>query len=275
MSSAAADVATATSAGTRLGRAISRVVLNRRWVTFAVVVAGWHLLALAVDIDLFPTPARVFDKILEALAGGLFFDQLADSMLRIVIGFGAGLVGGTVVGLLMGSRRFWNDFFQDLIVLGLSLPGLIYALLTVMIFGIGLTAPVVAIALASLPFVAVNIKEGVLALDKPMLEMCRVYRVGRGRLIRKVVAPSLLPFMMAAIRIGFTVAWKVAVLTEVFGATSGIGYQMRYEFQLFSVRGIMAWALLFGVVMLLIEYGLLIPLERHFGRWRPKLERVI
>jgi NitT/TauT family transport system permease protein len=50
---------------------------------------------------------------------------------------------------------------------------------------------------------------------------------------------------------------------------------MRYEFQLFSVRGIMAWALLFGVVMLLIEYGLLIPLERHFGRWRPKLERVI
>lgn len=256
-------------------RIVARFLINRRWVTFAVVLLAWHLLALAVDIDLFPTPARVLDVIIETLAGGLFFEQLADSMVRIAVGFAFGLAAGTVVGLAMGARRFWNDFFQDLIVLGLSLPGLIYALLAVMVFGIGLTAPVVAIALASLPFVAVNVKEGVLALDKQTLEMCRVYRVGRGRLIRQVVAPSLLPFMMAAIRIGFTVAWKVAVLTEVFGATSGIGYQMRYNFQLFSVRGIMAWALLFGVVMLLIEYGVLIPMEKHFGRWRPKVEQVI
>jgi len=257
------------------GRLSKRVIFNRRWVTLFVVVGVWQLIALVVDIDLFPTPIRVLESLGDALEGGLFFDQLGDSMIRISIGFGLGLVGGILIGLLMGSRKFWNRFFQDLIVLGLSLPGLIYALLAVMVFGIGLTAPVVAIALASLPFVAVNVREGVKSVDKQLLEMCRVYQVHRKRVIWRVIIPTLMPFIMAAVRIGFTVAWKVAVLTEVFGASTGIGYQMRYQFQLFSVRGIVAWALLFGIVMLIIEYSFLIPLERHVGRWRPKVEKVI
>lgn len=257
------------------GRFLRGFFLNWRWLTLLVVVVAWHLLALAVDIDLFPTPLRVVDSLGQALEGGLFFDQLADSMIRIALGFGVGLGSGIVIGLLMGSREFWNQFFQDLIVLGLSLPGLIYALLAVMVFGIGLAAPVAAIATASLPFVAVNVREGVRSVDKQLLDMCRVYQIDRARLIRRVIIPTLMPFVMAAVRIGFTVAWKVAVLTEVFGASTGIGYQMRYQFQLFSVRGIVAWALLFGLVMLVIEYGALIPLERYFGRWRPKIEKII
>ena len=85
-------------------------------------------------------------------------------------------------------------------------------------------------------------------------------------MVRKVILPSLLPFIMAAIRVGFTIAWKVAVLTEVFGASSGIGYQLRYNFQLFSMRTMVAWALLFGAVMLVIEYGILVPAENHLAR---------
>jgi NitT/TauT family transport system permease protein len=254
---------------------LQAVILNRRWITLAAVVMLWQGVAATVDVALFPSPVGVVEKIVEALRGGLFFFQLGDSMVRIAIGFGLGLAAGTVVGLLMGSRSFWNKFFQDLIVLGLALPGLVYSLLAVMVFGIGLAAPVASIALASLPFVAVNIREGVASIDKDLLDMCRMYKIDRGKLIRRLIIPSLMPFMMAAVRIGFTVAWKVAVLTEAFGASTGIGYQMRYHFQLFSIRGIIAWALLFGVVMLVIEYGLLIPLERYFGRWRPKIDKVI
>jgi NitT/TauT family transport system permease protein len=256
-------------------RALRGFFLNRRWITLIVVLIIWQILTWVIDIDLFPTPLGVVDGMGEALEGGLFFYNLADSMIRIALGFGLGMLAGIGVGILMGSRKFWNDFFQDLIVLGLSLPGLVYALLAIMVLGIGLAAPVTAIAVASLPFVAVNVREGVKSVDKQLLDMCRVYRIDRPRLIRRVIVPTLMPFIMAAVRIGFTVAWKVAVLTEVFGASTGIGYQMRYQFGIFSVRGIVAWALLFGIVMLVIEYGFLIPLERYFDRWRPKVEAVI
>ena len=258
-----------------IGSFLYGFIFNRRWITFAVLILCWHFFTLVVDIDLLPTPGRVLESLREIMRNGIFFEQLGDSMVRIGFGFSLALALGIITGVLMGSRDFWNKFFQDLIVLGLSLPGLVYALLSVMIFGIGLTAPVAAITAASLPFIAVNVREGVRSIDKDLLDMCRVYKIDRVRLIRQVILPTLIPFIMAASRIGFTVAWKVAVLTEVFGASTGIGYQMRYQFQIFSVRGIVAWALLFGLVMLVIEYGALIPMERYFNRWRPTIEKVV
>lgn len=251
------------------------LIFSYRWLALICVLVIWQIIALTSNIGVLPTPLKVVAAGWELVSTGLFFTELAASMVRILIGFGLGMLLGLIVGVLMGARRFWDAFFQDLVVLGLSLPGLIYALLCVMIFGLGLTAPVVAILLAAYPFVAVNIREGVRAIDKELIDMARVYLVNRSRLIRQVILPSLLPFILAAVRVGFTVAWKVAVLTEVFGASTGIGYQLRYNFQLFSMRTMVAWALLFGAVMLVIEYGILVPAERYFARWRPKIKEVI
>jgi NitT/TauT family transport system permease protein len=259
----------------RLGEALRRFFLHRRWLAFFLVLLVWQVITMRMTSGLFPTPFRVAEAMYDIVATGLFFENIGDSFLRIGIGFVAAMLLGTAVGVLMGSRRFWEQFFQDVIVVGLSLPGLIYALLSVIIFGLGLTAPVVAILVASYPFIAVNIREGVKAIDKELIDMTRAYRVEQQKVLRQVILPSLMPFIFAAIRVGFTIAWKVSVLTEVFGASSGVGYMMRVDFQLFRIRGIMAWGLLFGGVMLLIEYGILLPAERHFARWRPRMEKVI
>jgi NitT/TauT family transport system permease protein len=259
----------------RLGEALRRFFLHRRWLAFFLVLLVWQVITMRMTSGLFPTPFRVAEAMYDIVATGLFFENIGDSFLRIGIGFVAAMLLGTAVGVLMGSRRFWEQFFQDVIVVGLSLPGLIYALLSVIIFGLGLTAPVVAILVASYPFIAVNIREGVKAIDKELIDMTRAYRVEQQKVLRQVILPSLMPFIFAAIRVGFTIAWKVSVLTEVFGASSGVGYMMRVDFQLFKIRGIMAWGLLFGGVMLLIEYGILLPAERHFARWRPRMEKVI
>jgi NitT/TauT family transport system permease protein len=269
-----APVSQPTWAG-QLTESLRRTFLHRRWVTFIVIGAVWQATAIIANIGLFPTPITVIAASWNYVVTGLFFSELGISMLRIILGFCAALLVGIIVGILMGSRRFWDEFFQDFVILGLSLPGLIYALLCVMVFGLGLTAPVMAIILATYPFVAVNIREGVKAIDKELLDMSRVYSVDRWRLVRQLILPSLLPFVLAAIRVGFTVAWKVSVLTEVFGGDSGIGYQIRVDFASFKMRGVLGWAVLFGMVMLAIEYGLLVPAEQHFARWRAKVKEVI
>jgi NitT/TauT family transport system permease protein len=259
----------------QLAESLRGFFLHRRWITFLVIGVVWQVTAMITNIGLFPTPITVITTSWQYVVTGLFFRELGISMLRIILGFSVALLLGTIVGILMGSRRFWDEFFQDFVILGLSLPGLIYALLCVMVFGIGMTAPVMAIILATYPFVAVNIREGVKAIDKELLDMSQVYTVDRWRLVRQLILPSLLPFALAAIRVGFTVAWKVSVLTEVFGGDSGIGYQMRVDFASFRVRGVLGWGILFGLVMLAIEYGLLVPAEQHFARWRAKVKEVI
>ena len=143
------------------------------------------------------------------------------------------------------------------------------------IFGLGMTAPIVAITAGTYPYITTSVREGVRNINKELLDMCRAFRVRRFKMVRQVILPSLLPYFLAALRIGFTIAWKISVLTEVFGATNGIGYMIRTAFQGFRVREVLAWALLFAAVMLIIEYGILRPAEGYFARWRPSVGEVI
>ncbi len=250
-------------------------VFSPRVIAIVTILVVWQILAVRMNTRVLPTPMKVMTTTWGILASGVFFTQLAASMVRILAGFSVTVIVGTTVGVLMGSRRSWETFFQDIVVLGLALPGLIYALLSVMFFGLSLAAPLLAILGTSYPFFAVNVREGVKVLDKDLLDMGRVYHVGRWRVIREVILPSLLPFFLAAIRVSFAVAWKVNTLVEVFGATNGVGYMIRGSFDAFAVHGILAWALLFGGVMLVIEYGILLPAERYFARWRPKVGKVV
>jgi NitT/TauT family transport system permease protein len=263
------------TAGKRFVKSIKGLFFHKGWLAVLTVLVIWQIISFFLSgRGLVPSPARTAATMWEVLSTGEFFVQLGDSLVRLLIGFALSMSMGMIVGVLMGSRWFWNEFFKDIVILGLSLPGLVYALLSVVIFGTTLLAPVMAILFASYPFVAVNIREGVKALDKDLLDMTRAYKVGKWKTVTQVIMPALLPHILAAFRTGFTIAWKASVLTEVFGATSGIGYMIRFNFQMFAVRGILAWSLLFGGVMLIIEYGLLIPAERYFARWRPKILEV-
>jgi NitT/TauT family transport system permease protein len=259
----------------RFGQALKDFLISPRWLFLFVALVIWQTYAVYRQSRLIPTPVKVGVTMWQILTSGIFFEQLAASMTRILIGFSLAIVLGTIIGVLMGSRKSWDEFFKAMVILSLALPGLIYALICVMFFGISLLAPVTAILAGSYPFVVINVAEGVKSLDKDLIDMSRSYKVGRGKVLRQVILPSLLPFMLAAIRNGFAIAWKICTLVEVFGAVSGVGYMIKNSFDQYAVFGIVAWALLFGGVMLLIEYGLLVPVERYLARWRPKVKQVI
>ncbi len=267
--------AVAPSAAGALARRLARGLLNPRLLALLLFVVIWKIASLNAPSRVVPDPLRVADVMWQVLSTGLFFQHLGISMLRIMSGFTGAVLLGIAVGVLMGSRRFWEGFFKDIVLIGMSLPGLIYALLAVMWFGLSLLAPMLAILTSTYPFVAVNVFEGVRAVDKELLDMAHVYRVRRTSIVRQVILPSLLPFILAGIRTGFAIAWKVSTITEVFGASSGVGYMIRNSFDQFSVRGMIAWALLFAGVMLAIEYGILVPVQNRLERWRPRAGQVV
>jgi len=259
----------------RVAELLLRVLLHRRWLAFLFVLVVWQALSSLDVLALLPTPWRVVEVMWRLVITGAFFQQLAFSLIRIATGFVIAVLLGTAIGILMGSRRFWDSFFKDIVTLMLSLPGMVYALLCVVVFGLGMTGPIVAIVAGTYPYITTSVREGVRNINKELLDMCRAFRVQRGKMVSRVILPSLLPYFLAAVRIGFTIAWKISVLTEVFGATNGIGYMIRASFQAFAVREVIGWALLFSSVMLTIEYGILRPAEKYFARWRPSVGEVI
>lgn len=249
-------------AGARLRRT-SGVILG--WLVF---VAIWAFTS-SVILDQFtlPGPVKVAQEIWEILSSGAFINDFWASISKTFMGFGLAVLIGVPVGYLMGRSRFWQSFFHDGVVGAGSIPGIVYALMALVIFGIGFLGPVIAVGLISMPFIALGVAEGIQGVDTDLLRMSTAYHRTERQTFRTIMIPAILPFIFAGVRLAFAIAWKVEALTEVFGSSNGVGFQIRYAFQAFSITGVIAWTLMFIVLLLGIE-RLLAALERRLFRWR-------
>jgi len=251
-----------TAAGSRRRRYLAVMV---GWVAFLLV--WWAAAALIGSEARLPSPPRVLEEIRVILSGD-FWTQFWASIVRVFAGFIAAVVIGTPLGFMMGRSRYWGNFLQGPVVVAGSIPGLTYAVMAFVIFGISFWGPVFAVGLISMPYVAINVAEGVRGVDRGLINMSKAYHRSEQQIFKHVVVPSVMPFVFAGVRLSFSLAWKVGTLTEVFGSSQGIGFQIRRNYQLFNMPAVIAWVLLFCAFMLLFERLVLVRLERRLFRWR-------
>ena len=248
--------------GARLRR-ISGVVLG--WAAF---VGIWAFISSVILNEFtLPGPVKVWQAIWEILKTGAFVDDFQASISKTFMGFGVAALVGVPIGFLMGRGGYWKAFFHDGVVGAGSIPGIVYAIMALVIFGIGFEGPVLAVGLISMPFIALNVAEGLEGVDTDLLKMSSAYGRTRRQTLRHILVPSILPFVFAGVRLSFAIAWKVEALTEVFGSSNGVGFQIRFAFQAFSITRVLAWTLMFIAFLLVIERVLAV-LERRLFRWR-------
>jgi NitT/TauT family transport system permease protein len=243
---------------------------------YALVLLGWGMFLLAwtaaatfLPGRVLPTPAAVVQEMWEIVTTGRFFVHFQASLLKVLAGFAVAVAIGVPVGYLMGRHRYWRAFFHDGVTVAGTIPGLTYAVLSLVVFGISDEGPVLAVALASLPFIVLNVAEGVRGVDQDLIKMSQAYNRTPAAIRRHVVIPAVVPFVLAGIRLSFAMAWKVAATVEVFGGRDGVGFQINREYQMFSVPGVLAWAFLFIVFMLVVERFVLVRIEDRVLAWRP------
>ncbi|MCK5756026.1 MAG: ABC transporter permease [Mycobacterium sp.] len=255
-------------------RRVRGPIRRNRWVvsgaTLLIALTAWGALAAWVDDPILPTPAGVGEQVYAIVASGEALTNFAASIAKIAAGFAIAMVGGLVIGFAMGRSRFMTSYFSlPLFVLG-NMPGLTYAVFGLLIFGVGAGGPIVVSALVALPFIAMNVAEGVRSVDGNLLAMCHAFERRRTDILRHLYLPALTTFVFAGVRYGFAMAWKVEALTEVFGASSGVGFMIRKAYQEFRVDDMLAWTALFIIAMVLIERGLA-ALENRFFAWRKEI----
>jgi NitT/TauT family transport system permease protein len=255
------------AAGTAaLHRLLGRLAAAWPAVAFLVLLAiAWQVMATVLDSVLVPTVPAIAEELVEIVADGSFAEELGITVLRVALGFACAFVAAVAVGIAMGRNETARRFFEPAVLLGLTIPGLVWALLCVIWFGIELVNPVAAVALSSAPPLMLTVYQGTRSVDPDLLEMAHVYRFSPSTRLRKVWLPAPL---FAGARLGLSLGWKVIVLVEVFGMSSGVGYQLNNAFGAQNVAAVLAWTLLFAAVMALLEYGLLQGMERRVGRWR-------
>ena len=240
---------------------------------WAVLLTIWQVAAYYLPFGTLPNPLEVGAEMWEIVASGALVSDFFASVLKTFAGFGVAVLIGAPVGYLMGRFTYWRAFFHDGVTVAGTIPALTYAVLSLIIFGLSNMGPVLAVALVSTPYVAINVAEGIRGVDQNLVRMSQAFGRSPQQIRRQVFIPTIVPYVFAAVRMSFAVAWKVEALTEVFGGSNGVGFQIRTEYQLFSITGVLAWTLLFIAFMLLVERLILRKLENRVLAWRPE-ERV-
>ena len=242
------------------------VVFVEAIVLFVVV---WELIARVFDLTvILSSPFLVAVAVYEVLLSGDWVRHFVASMRRILLGFVASVVAGIAFGVLLGVSDFWREALRPYVLLGMAMPGLIIIIFAAMAFGTADTTPMLAVAIISAPFLADMIQSGVENIDSELLNMSGSFGVSRRRVYRRVLFPSILPEVFAALRFAFSVAWKVIVLAEVVVSNVGIGFLIVENMNRLSMTGVLKYLVLFVVVMLVIEYGVFAQAEKWLFDWR-------
>jgi NitT/TauT family transport system permease protein len=269
----AVDVARRT-ASTRRKAAVYSLLGALTVLVIWQVASGYQRTAF----DLLPSPAEVADRMWgfvvgdpsRGVAAGTVFVNFWETLRKTLIGFGGAVVVGIPIGILMGRYRYAKNFFFDLVYLAANVPLIVYAILGLLLFGLGDAGPAFVVALLVLPVISLNVAAGVEGVDRQLLSMSQAYGRPMGAALRDIVVPSFNPFLFAAARASFAASWKLAALAETFGGTTGVGVQIRKAFQGFSVADMMAWMMFFVIFVVLIERVVLMRVERYIFRYRLK-----
>lgn len=258
-------------------RGALQLARRRKWRRLAVLALGWIALIGVWEYAswwygsrLLPTPGQVLTVAYDIVLHGSFFVDFTASVLKTFAGFVVAVAIGAPIGYLMGRYNYWRAFFHDGVTIAGTVPAIVYAVLSLIIFGISSLGPTLAVALVSAPYIALNVAEGIRGVDRSLIEMSEAFGRTQRQIRKEVLIPTLVPYTFAAVRMCFAVAWKVEALTEVFGGKSGVGFQIRTEYQLFNIGAVLAWTFLFIGFMLIIERLVLAKIETRLLAWRPQ-----
>ncbi len=239
------------------------------FLSIAGFFALWIVAAtLSADPETLPAPWLLITPLVQEMASGELLYHLNATLWRVIWAFALAMTLGVSLGLIMGRSERVNLWLDPWLVIFLNLPALVLIVLCYLWIGLTETAAILAVTLNKIPNVATMLREGARALDPNLDAFAQVYRLSWMARIRHVILPQLAPFIAAAARSGIAVIWKIVLVVEFLGRSSGIGFQIHLYFQLFDVTMVLVYSLSFIVVMLAVEWIILQPWERRVRRWR-------
>jgi NitT/TauT family transport system permease protein len=237
-------------------------------VSVVLLLALWYLISAAVSTDVVPTPVTTLQAFGQTLADGTVWGDMAVTFSRTVGAFALAMLIGVGFGSALGTVAWFRRVFDLWVTIAASIPSLLYIVVIYLWLGLNDSAAIIGGAFIVAPSVTFNVWQGMKSLDPGLSEMARAFGVPRWTIFRRVLLPQTLPFLFAAARLGLTLTWKIIIFVELLGRSSGVGYRIEYWYRLFDMGRVLATALLFVFVMLIIELVVLRSLERFLFRWR-------
>jgi NitT/TauT family transport system permease protein len=245
--------------------------LLRSAVPFLVVGATWELVARSGEFParLFPSLEQVAATFARLTAEGILPHHAALTLYRLAAGFAIAALAGVALGLLMGRSRRAEAFLLPLVSIGAPVPGLAYAPLFLLWFGLGDSGSIVLVAFVSAFPVALNTWTGVKAVKEIWLRAARTMGADERRLFRHVILPGAAPYILTGLRLALAQAWRILVAVEMLAAVPwGLGWLIFGAREFLNTDAMLAGIAMIALIGVALDKLAFEPIERYtVVRW--------
>jgi ABC-type nitrate/sulfonate/bicarbonate transport system permease component len=237
----------------------------------------WHLASVTglfgrispeFSMLLLPPPKVVFRALGEMAWSGYLWDQVSVSMIRVLIGFGLSVLIAVPLGIGMGLSVSVNNLAEPFVRIISPIPGVAWIPLAILWYGLGDEAAIFIIAVSSVFPILMNTIQGVRDVDPHLIDAARTMGATRWQVIRRVMLPSLVPYLVTGFRTGLGYSWRVVIAAEMVGVPKGIGYMLAVGRSTGHTEITIVTMICLSVLMLIVEELIFVPIERSTSSWR-------
>ncbi len=202
-------------------------VVARNAFPFIVLGGAWEIVAhLGIfPARLFPSLETVAATFADLMITGKLPHHTIDTLLRLLVGFAVAATAGVATGIAMGRSRLAEDILLPLVSIGAPIPGIAYAPLFLLWFGLGNVSAIVLVGFVSAFPIVFNTWTGVKAVKEVWVRSAQAMGADQRRLFVKVILPGALPYILTGMRLGLAQAWRILVGVEMLAALPwGLGW---------------------------------------------------
>jgi ABC-type nitrate/sulfonate/bicarbonate transport system permease component len=246
------------------------------------VLVAWQIMAVAYDLQqILPPPLTVLLTIYHTLTltyqqrwlyGPNIYVHLAASLVRAITGFTVASALAIPLGLLVGRFRAVREFVDPVIRSLYPVPGIAWIPLAILWFGLGNTAVIFVVVISEFFPLYFNTEAGARNINPILVDAGRCFGAKRLTLLRRVILPASIPYIITGMRIALGGAWRMIVAGEMLASETGIGsVLMESRFQ-FRANDLLMAMVLISIVGYATERLIVGTLERKTTeKWEVKL----
>lgn len=247
-------------------------LLAQRFALVGLIVAVWWLASLRMPHFVLPGPARVLEALSMISANGDLWHNLGITLGRVAAGFVMATVIGLPLGIVLGANKRLGEFFEPIIPVMNTVSSAIWAIFAIIWFGVSNATTIFVVFMTAMPLIVTNVWQGTRTVNADFIELAHTLRMPQYKVMVKVYLPTILPYFFSGARLAFGFGWRVSLVAETLGSSSGVGYRLRQAADLIQTDQVFAWTLVLVVMMAALEMGVLRPLENHLFRWKKEAE---
>jgi ABC-type nitrate/sulfonate/bicarbonate transport system permease component len=245
-----------------------------RWVITLASVAILTLLWEWFGRDINPVfgsyPSAIAEAFLELVRSGKLQAATLESLQPFVVGYGLAILLGVPLGLVIGRYRVAEAALGIYVTAGYAMPLVALVPLLVLWLGLGFAVKAAVVFLMSVFPICINTWLGVTAVPKSLIEVGKSFVAPNTVILRRIILPATLPYIMAGIRLAVGRAVVAMVIAEFFTTISGLGAIIINSANNFDTATMFVPIVVLMIIAIGLN-GLIGLIERRVAPWQAEI----